>query len=150
MVWTGCSHIEPHGQLRHRGRFCGSGSARTAGGSLLPLKDCMPPPISFAMVAGQLGRSSGIGGRGQMVEFGRIWSICTIDGLCCGSDRRRPPRDPEHRKDKLHNYPLTSDLREAIISFSWKSQPEKDQCEGYLLVSNPVNFFAASTWALWE
>ena len=82
MVWTGCSHIEPHEQLRHRGRFCGSGSARPAGGSLLPLKDCMPPPISFAMVAGQLGRSSGIGGRGQMVEFGQfVQSAVSAAGL---------------------------------------------------------------------
>ena len=150
MVWTGCSHIEPHEQLRHRGRFCGSGSARPAGGSLLPLKDCIPPPISFAMVAGQLGRSSGIGGRGQMVEFGQIWSICTIGCLCCRSDRRRPRQDLKHRKGKLHNFPLTSDLGEAIISLVGRANRRKANAEGYLLVSNPVNFFAASTWALWE
>ena len=66
---------------------------KTGGGKSLPLTNCIPPPISFAMVVATWAKDTGLGGRGQVVEFGRIWTDCTNRVNGCGVDQRRPGAD---------------------------------------------------------
>ena len=81
---------------------------------------------------------------------GRIWSNCTTGGIICRSDRHRPGQDPEHRNGELHNFPLTSDLGGTIIFLVGRANRRKATATSIALSGTRVNFFAASTWTIWE